>query len=329
MDLQQATETQTLDTTQQVPEASQQQPTDLPKTEANVAPSLDKAPVAAYTPDFKFKANNKEHEIPEMLRSIIKSEKEEKYLKDIYQKAYGIEPIKERMNAIRGEYQQLQQAHHSVMEQIGEARTAYQRGDMDTVFDTLKISPEKVLQWAVEKVQLSQMPPEQRQAIEAKRMAEQRAYQLEKQSSYSEQQAMEQQAQYLGQMLELVLERPDFNAVAQAYDSRKATQGAFRELVIKVGQSEHALTGKVLSPLEAAQKAMEWIGEVPKPAQPAAPAAPAQTATATQATNIKKPNTLPNLANAGARSGSAPAKSKMKSLDDIKKVYDQKYGPTI
>lgn len=285
--------------------------------------------VAAYTPDFKFKANNKEHEIPEMLRGLIKSEKEEKYLKDIYQKAYGIEPIKERMNAIRGEYQQLQQTHHSVMEQIGEARTAYQRGDMDTVFDTLKISPEKVLQWAVEKVQLSQMPPEQRQAIEAKRMAEQRAYQLEKQSSYSEQQAMEQQSQYLGQMLELVLERPDFHAVAQAYDSRKATQGAFRELVIKVGQSEHALTGKVLSPLEAAQKAMEWIGEMPKPAQPAAPAAPAPTATATQATNIKKPNTLPNLANAGARSGSAPAKSKMKSLDDIKKVYDQKYGPTI
>ena len=299
--------------------------------DGNVAPSLENsAAPTPYTPDFKFKANNKEHEIPEMLRSVIKSEKEEKYLKDIYQKAYGIEPIKDRMNAIRGDYQQLQQTHNSVMEQIGEARAAYQRNDMDTVFFTLKISPEKVLQWAVEKVQLSQMPPEQRQAIEAKRMAEQRAYQLEKQSSFGEQQAMQQQAQYLGQMLELVLERPDFSAVAQAYDSRKAVPGAFRELVIKVGQSEHALTGKVLSPLEAAQKALEWIGEIPKPAQPAVSVTPEQTrATPAAAATNKKPNVLPNLANAGAKSGSAPAKAKLKTLDDIKKVYDQKYGSNI
>lgn len=260
---------------------------------------------------------------------MIKSEKEEKYLKDIYQKAYGIEPIKERMNAIRGEYQQLQQSYHSVMDQVQEARQAYGRGDMDTVFDTLKISPEKVLQWAVEKVQLSQMPHEQRQAIEARRMAEQRAYQLEKQTSYGEQQAMEQQAQYLGQMLELVLERPDYSAVAQAYDSRKASPGAFRQLVIRVGESEHALTGKILSPLEAAQKAMEWIGENPKPAQQQAFTPPAPQATATPATESKKPNTLPNMANAGARTGSAPAKSKIKTLDDLKKVYDQKYAPTI
>jgi len=281
-----------------------------------------------YKPDYKFKANNKEHEIPEILRGIIKSEKEEKYLKDIYQKAYGIEPIKERLNSIRGEYQQLQGSYNSVMDQVGEARTAYNRNDMDTVFDVLKIAPEKVLQWAVEKVQLSQMPPEQRQALESRRMAEQRAYQLEKQSSQSEQAAMQQQAQYLGQMLELVLERPDYSAVAQAYDSRKASPGAFRELVIRVGESEHALTGKVLSPLEAAQKAMEWIGEMPKPAQPAAQAPPAQQATATPATNTKKPNTLPNMANAGARTGSAPAKGKIKTLDDLKKVYDQKYAPT-
>ena len=284
------------------------------------------AAAAPYNPDFKFKANNKEHEIPEVLRSVIKSEKEEKYLKDIFQKAYGIEPIKERLNSIRGEFQQLQQSYTSIMDQVGEARTAYQRGDMDTVFDTLKISPEKVLQWAVEKVQLSQMPPEQRQALEARRMAEQRAYQLEKQASLSEQQAMQQQAQHLGQMLELVLERPDFNAVAQAYDSRKAKPGSFRELVIRVGESEHALTGKLLTPLEAAQKAMEWIGEMPKPAQPAVEATPAPQATATPATpTTKKPTTLPNMANAGARTGSAPAKSKVKTLDDIKKVYDQRY----
>lgn len=290
---------------------------------------MEQKTAAEYAADYKFRANNKEHEIPEILRGVIKDEKTEKYLKDIYAKAYGLESVKERLNSIRTEHQQIKQSYTSVMSQVEEARTAYQRGDMDTVFDTLKISPEKVLQWAVEKVQLSQMPPEQRQVLEARKMAEKRAYELERQTSQYSQEAMQQQAEYLGQMLELVLERPDYSAVAQAYDSRKGKQGSFRELVIRVGESEHALTGKVLNPMEAAQKAMEWIGEMPQTAQPGvAVKAPQQVATATQATEPPKKTVLPNLANAGARAGSAPAKNKVKSIDDIKKVYDQKYAPT-
>lgn len=221
---------------------------------------------------------------------------------------------------MREEFNQLRQAHFTVMDQVNEARTAYQRGDMDTVFQTLQIQPEKVLQWAVEKVQLSQMPPEQRQALEARRAADQRAYQLEKQNSVYQQQTMQQQAQYLSQMLDLVLERPDYTAAAQAYDSRKAQPGAFRDLVIRVGESEHALTGKVLTPLEAAQKALEWLGETPQAVKAPASAPPI----APQATPAAptQPKTLPNLANAGARTGSAPAKSKIKSLDDLKRAYD-------
>lgn len=284
----------------------------------------------AYSPDFKFRANNKDHEIPELLRAAIKDEKAEKYIKDIFQKAYGIEPIKERLNSIREEHQQLRQAHYSVMSQVQEARDAYQRNDMDTVFETLQISPEKVLQWAVQKVQLSQMPLEQRQAIENQRMAEKRAMMLEKQSSYSAQQAMEQQAQHLGQMLDLVLERPDYSAVAQAYDAKKSKPGAFRDLVIKIGESEHALSGKILTPLEAAQKALDWLGETAQPAKPAAATPPAQNAQppAMPAAELQKTKTtLPNLANAGAKAGAAPAKAKVRTLDDLKKVYDQKYAP--
>lgn len=286
---------------------------------------MEKAPeAAAYNPDFKFKANNKEHEIPEMLRAVIKDAKSEEFVKKIFAKAYGLDAVKERYGSVREELQQVRQAHSSVMEQVSEARTAYQRGDMDTVFDTLRISPEKVLQWAVEKVQLSQMPPEQRQMLEGQKQAERQAYLQQKQMEQYGEQTMQQQAQYLSQMLELVLERPDYSAAAQAYDSRKNSPGAFRDLVIRVGESEHALTGKVLTPMEAAQKALEWLGETPRSAT--APMAQPPAA-ATPATQTPEKKTLPNLANAGARNNSAPAKSKMKSLDDLKRAYDQKYAP--
>ena len=280
----------------------------------------------AYTPNFKFKANQKEHELPEFVRSIIKDAETEKHLTQIYAKAYGMDAIKGRYEEARGELTQVKTSYNSIMGQVQEAAQAYKQGDLDTVFETFKIQPEKVLQWAVEKVRLSQLPPEQRHAFEASENAKKQARMMEKQFHESNQQTMEQQTQYIGQMFELVLERPDISAVAQAYDTRKGTPGAFRELVIKVGESETALSGKLITPMEAAQKALDWLGEMPQKAQPAPAAAPIQQQSATPAVNTPQPSpkkTLPNLANAGAKPNSAPAKSKIRSLDDLKRKHDE------
>lgn len=293
----------------------------------NVAPPIEdpaKAAVAAYQANFKFRANNKDHEFPESIRGAIKDADTEKHLRQIYEKAYGLEAVKERYNGIREEHNSLRSSYGNMMGQVQEAQQAYQKGDLDSVFETFKINPEKVLQWAVEKVQLSQLPPEQRQAYEAKRYAEKQNYLMEKKFQETSQQTLQQESQYLSQMLALVLERPDYSAVAQAYDSKKGKPGAFRELVIKVGESESILSKKTLTPLEAAQKAIEWLGEMPGAAQKQATAAPAQVTSAPPATQEpQKKQTLPNLANAGARTGSSPAKKQMRSIDDLKKAYDQ------
>ncbi len=338
--LEQSNQTPTLDSAPQAepaPEAApaaESAPTGLDalkqKAAAGVAPTVtpaqqqtDPTPKPSYTPDYKFKAHGKEHEIPELLRGVMKDKDSEKYLKDLFEKAYGLPPLKERFEKTREQLQEIRQSHEYVMNNIQEAQQAYRRGDLDTVFEIFRVSPEKVLQWAVEKVQLSQLPPEQRQAHEARREAEKRAMELEKQNQLYSSQAQQEQSQYLSQMLEMVLERPDISAVAQAYDARRNQPGSFQALVVQIGRSEAVLSGKTLSPLEAAKKAIEIIGEQAAPAAPQAPAqaaTPAQPAQATPAAQPKK--TIPNLANAGAKSGAAPAKSKMRSLDDIKKAYD-------
>lgn len=278
----------------------------------------------AFSPNFKFKAAGKEHEIPEFLRGVVKDEQSQKFVSELFEKAYGLPALKERFMETRQQMQELSQTHQYVMGNIQEAQAAYRKGDLDSVFDIFKIAPEKVLQWAVEKVQYSQLPPEQRQLMDARKEAEKRAMLLEKQQSSAMQEQYQSQTEYLSQMLELVLERPDYSSVAEAYDGRKGQPGAFRELVIRMGESEFALTGKSISPLEAAKRAVELLGEM----QPGGTQAPAMQAPAqAPATPAAKPKTvLPNLANAGAKPNAAPAKSKIRSLDDLKRKHQELLG---
>lgn len=283
----------------------------------------------AFKAEYKFKAAGKEHEIPEFLRGVIKDKDSQKYMHDLFEKAYGLPSLKQRFQETRGELQQTQQAFTQVMGQIEEARGAYQRGDLGSVFEIMKIAPEKVLQWAVEQVQLSQLPPEQRQAHEARRAAEKRAMEMEKQTSSMSAQQAQAQSEYIEQMLGLVLERPDISAVAQAYNSRKGTDSAFRELVILMGENEFSRTGKVITPLEAAQKAIELLGEMQPAAKtaaaPAAPVVPATPATPVQTAQPKK--AMPNLAGAGAKASSAPAKkAPVRTLDDLRKRHQEMMG---
>ncbi len=122
-------------------------------------------------------------------------------------------------------------------------------------------------------------------------------------------------------MLDLVLERPDFTAIAQQYDTRKQKEGSFRDLVAMMGEQEFARSGKIISPMEAAKAAVDLLGEkFGAPAQQA-PAAPAPVAN--QAASVEPPKQKIVLPNAGGSKASSPGKSKIKSLDDLRKIHQK------
>jgi len=279
-------------------------------------PAAPPAP-PAFTPNFKFKAANEEHEIPEFMRSIIKDEQSQKYLHQLYEKAYGIDTVKERFQGVRQELQGLQQTHGQVMGTVQLGREAYQRGDLDTVFKTFRISEDKVLQWAVKKVQLSQMPPEQRQLHESRDLAERRNWEMERQYASQSQEQLQMQSQQLVEMLDIVLERPEYSSIAQEFEARKGP-GAFRDLAIRMGEQEFYSSGKVLSPKEAAEKAADLLGGVPQ-RQPQQASQAVQQATPATPQKIVMPQV-------GAGRTATPAKAPPKSLDDIRKIYAQVSG---
>ena len=292
-------------------------------TPAQPSTAATPAQIAEYKANFKFKAAGKEMEVPEFLRGVIKDADSEKYLHSVLSKAHGLEMVQSKLRETREAREQVQQAYQQVMQPIEYAREAYQRNDMDSVFDTLKIDPNKVLQWAYNKVQLSQMPADQRQVYEARTQAEKRAFELERQNAQYQQQSVAQQSEQIGQMLEIVLERPDYSAVAQAYDARKGTPGAFRNLVIQMGDQAYNQTGKVISPVEAAKAAVDLLGEkLSPPAQQATQLVQQQQQAVQQtpAPSVPQKITLPNP---GSSKSASPAKSKIKTLDDIRKAHQK------
>ncbi len=264
----------------------------------------------------------KADDVPELLRGLMTDAEKEKYVHSLLSKAHGIEMVQEKLKGVRESRDQIHQAYTQVMEPIQLGQQAFKRGDMDTVFSTLRIDPNKVLQWAYEKVQLSQMPPEQRQLHEAKAKAERENWDLQRQQASMSQQSMETQADQIDQMIGMVLERQDFQSIAQDYDTRKGKQGAFHELVALMGDQEFQRTGKLISPLDAAKAAVDLLGmKVGAPAaQPAAAAAPQPAAQPAAAPQAQPKITLPN---AGGAKASAPAKSKPKSIDDLRKIHQQ------
>lgn len=301
------------------------------KAKDGVAPALDpkgKTPSEAtaeeYKANLKFKAAGKDHEVPKLLAQVMKDPESEKFVHALLSKAYGLEMVQTKLQQTREDRQQLHQAYNQVMAPIQEAREAYGRNDLDTVFDKLRIAPQKVLQWAYDRVKLQQMPPEQRQLHEARVSAERRANDLERQQRFGQEAQMEAQSEQIARELELVLERQDYSTLAQEYDQRKGKQGAFRDLVAQCGESEYFRSGKVIPPLEAAKMAADLLGmKAGAPAQKAE-AAPAATVPAQQPPAQVEPQkakiTLPN---AGGSKAAAPGKSKITSIDGLKKKYDE------
>lgn len=288
----------------------------------SAAPEQPAAPAApTYKPNLKFKAAGKELDVPELLKGLIKDQDSEKYIHSLLSKAHGIEMIQEKLKGAREARDQAHQAYTQVMQPIQYAREAYGRGDLDTVFSTLKIDPNKVLHWAYNKVQLSQMPPDQRQVHEAREAAERRAWELERKAQEEAQSGQSAMGEQINQMLDLVLERQDIAPIAQAFDERMQKAGkkeTFRDVVYMMGNQEFSRSGKIISPVEAAKMAVDFLGgSAMAPAQPA-PAAPAPVAN--QAPAPAQKVVLPN---AGSAKAASPAKSKVRSIDDLRKLHQK------
>lgn len=277
----------------------------------------------AFVPNYKFKALDKEHEIPESLRAAIKDADTEKQVRELMLKAIGMDHIKPKYQETRQKYEEVNTAYQGITKQISDLRADYQKGDMASFFEKLQIPEEKILQYAVQLVQNKELPPEQQQMLAARRDAEKRAQQLETQNYQLSEQTMAHAVEAKRWQLDTVMQRPDVSKYAEAYDRAQGKPGSFRDIVIRTGEAAFHTRQKDLNPEEAIKEAMDMLGGAYRNQQVAGAQQVEQPAMQPQVVAPKKPVVIPNVQ---GRSSASPMKKQLTSLDDLRKFAKDKYA---
>jgi hypothetical protein len=292
--------------------------TPAPAADVKVEPAA-----AAYKPNFKFKANNADHEIPEVLRGVIKDAETEKQVREIMEKAHGLEPVKGRLAETRTKLETVEKENTLYKSSISELKEAYNQGDLDTVFSKLRIPEQKILQWIVDKLHYQELPPEQRQVLDARKQAESDARLLAKQNTDLQNQYQEQVSSAKGMQLQMALSKPEIASFAEAFDSKAGKAGAFYDKVCEIGETAFYTRNVDLTPEQAVKEAMDFFGKFVSPAAPAPAATPAATVTPAApasspqaAPKSKEPPVIPNVTG----KTSSPTKQKPRSIEELKKI---------
>jgi len=286
------------------------------------------APVVppAYTPNFKFKVLDKEHEIDPLFQQLIKDADTEKKIKELHEKAFGLDSVKLDRQSLKEKiekhYAPLEKTFQGVQKSIQQIDKMIDQGDYDNFFNVLQIPEQKILEWAVKKAQLMGLTPQEQAAYNQQVQERNQLYQLQQQNAEYEEQLFQTQVQARAAQLSQELSKPEVLNVMGSFDARAGVQGAFRNEVIKRGQF-YAHQG-VDAPVEQVVKeVLQLVGQVVP--QATGPQQPVDNGVGTggqapqQQPPTQKPPVIPNVGS----QGTSPAKRVVRSLDDIRALAKQ------
>lgn len=315
---------------------TEEQATEEPSEEVDAAPEENEEQVEEPKEEsYKVKAGvfnketnqfeQKEFEIDKKFHPLMKDPESARLVKEIHEKAFGLDTVKERLNETRSYAANVAQENTEIKASIDGLRTTYQEAvktgnlhKLDAFFEQLRVPQEVVINYAVAKAQLMEMPPEQRQLMEQKMNSERQAEMSQRQAQTIQNQVYEQARQTKSLQLEMTLGKPDISQIAESFDAQVGRPGAFKEELIRTGNLAWFQRQVDLSPEQAAQEVIKNYGL--KAAAAATQAMPTQ---GQKRVVQKSASTIPNIS---SRGGASPVgQKKPKSIDDLKQLYKQNY----
>ena len=278
---------------------------------------------SAYQPNYKFVAGKKEYEIPEMYRGLIKDADTEKQIKEIFEKAHGIDFVKSERARLQEEYKGYRGQTEPIMQIAQKLEYHRQKGDLTSYFQTLGLNKQDVWKWALQQAELENLPQDQKAVYDQHRAAEQRAWELEQQLQAQQSQFQQFQVSQRSAELDQHLSTPEMVAIQQAYDSRKSPDApTFKQELILRGQTYWHTRQQDVPPAQLVNEMKQMFGHLVQSSPQAQPQVAAQMQTQSQ---VQAPKTVPVIPNTGSGHVSPTAK-KPSSMEDWKKIYQEKYG---
>lgn len=284
-----------------------------PKEPPVVDPPAGDHPIAeppAYEPNYKFKVMDKEQEFDEWVRSSIKDAETEKKARELFEKAHGLDHVKPKYQKTREELTSTQKTHNELVGNINRVMAYKKNRDYDTFFKELQLDPKEVYRWVLDKINYSEMQPEQRAQFDEQAALRTRTSELELQNRNLQQNWEQDAVQARMGLLDQELAKPEVQSVLQVFDARLGTQGAFRNEIIRRAATHYNLTQEDLTPQQAVAEMLKILG----PVTPAAPQVPPGVPPSQN--GGQKPPVIPSVPGRSA----SPTRKVSKSTDDLRKL---------
>lgn len=300
---------------------STQQSTAPVEQSTEAAPVLDATgnPVPpAYQPNFKFKVKDQEKEIDEWLRPVVKDAETEKKLKELHERAFGLDEVKSSRDSFKTKYEDVNTKYTGLEKSLQTLSGYVQRGDYDSFFQSLQIPKESILKYAINELRYNELPQDQKAQIDQQKRFQQEQYAFQ---SQSEQHAA-QMREFGMQQLNFEMSKPDVSQVVQSFDQRMGP-GAFQREVINRGAYYEQVHGKTLP---ASQLISEVLAIVSPSAgqQAVPPSASAQAAQTTPSQGVQpQQEAKPTVKVFQGGGNASPVKKQINSLDDLRKLREQ------
>lgn len=311
------------ETPEETPEGEE---TETPEGEGFKPNTLFKAGV--YNKETK-QLEQKEFTIDPKFAAIMTDPDSEKMVRELHEKAHGLESVKERFQEARQFATTVTSENREIKSSIQLAKSTYNAAvksgnwlKLDDFFQMLDIPSENIMKYALAKVELSEMDPQQRQAVMEKLEGDRRAERLtqERESLVSETASLAQANKQM--QVDFVMNKPEVSALADAFDARVGKPGAFKAAIYREGSLAWANEKKDLPVVEAVERVIQNYGL--KGVGGAAPAANAPApGQGKQATVVKRATqTIPNISSRTA----SPLPSKPKNLDELLAYRKENHG---
>lgn len=271
-----------------------------PATPVSAAPA-----VPAFTPNFKYSVKGQEKEIDEMFRALVKDAESEKKIKEIFERADGLDVVKQDRTALKQEFEGFKTQITPYMQEYHKFTSLRDKGNLGAAFQVAGINDEDIFKYALQKLQMSENP----------HMAD--LYKNNTEATLREFDMSGQLQQVQLERQQLQAQQFDFNLnqainshkdVVSAIEAKWGQPGSFMEEVKAFGLSQYHMGKNLTEP-----QAVEAVLNKYKPFLGSAPQAPVNQP-AHQA-----PAVIPNAGNTNI----SPVMHKPRTVDDLKKLANE------
>jgi hypothetical protein len=261
----------------------------------------------SYEANYKYSVRGQEKEVDEMFRALITDADKEKKIKEIFEKADGLDFVKGDRDSLKSEFKGFKEQITPYLSEYNKFTSLRDQGNLGAALQVAGITDDQLFEYCVQKLEM-QSNPSQANLYKAHTESSLKQFEVETQLNHYKQQ--EQQNNEYRFNIDLDSAVTAQNDLASQVDQKLGKIGAFKEEVIAMGVYE-SQRGNILSVNDAVNAVANKYKPFITPQAQVIPQAP-----------YKAPATMPNTGSSNV----SVISQRPKSIDDLRKLQKEMVG---